>query len=316
MRAQSCLLLIAAGVGAPALPGQQLTPLGPASRITARYELYAPDEATLARAMLDVDYAAQAFLRYFGEEAPKIAIVVVGAAADLQRADFTALRARYLRVLPWVVESAAPGGEAAPFRRLGLEGARPLSHEAGHVFLMAWVDTQLGRRPGAGAAMPGSARTGTLTYGDPSLPDWLDEAVATLCEFPELQSQRRQVMRARLAERIPLPELLTMEHPVFADMRDLLQQARTEAAAEGEPSRVLRMPGGGAQNPRAAIFYSATLTLSEFLAEREGPTVIGRLVREVLAGKSGADALRAVVRSVPSDPAELERAWVTWLGGP
>lgn len=316
MRALSCLLLIAVGVGAPALAGQQLTPPGPASRITARYELYAPDEATLARAMLDVDYAAQAFLRYFGEEPPQIAVVVVSAAADLQRADFTALRARHLRVLPWVVESAAPGGEAAPVRRLGLEGARPLSHEAGHVFLIAWVDVQLGRRPGAGGVAQGSARTEPLTYGDPSLPDWLDEAIATLCEFPELQSQRRQVMRARLAERIPLPELFTMEHPVFADMRGLIEQARTEAAAGGQPGRVLRMQGPGAQNPRAAIFYGATLTLSEFLAEREGPTVIGRLVREVLAGKSVADALRAVVRSVPSDPAELERAWVAWLGGP
>jgi hypothetical protein len=68
MRALSCLLLIAVGVGAPALAGQQVTPPGPASRITARYELYAPDEATLARAILDVDYAAQAFLRYFGAE--------------------------------------------------------------------------------------------------------------------------------------------------------------------------------------------------------------------------------------------------------
>jgi hypothetical protein len=307
--------LIAVWVGATALAGQQLTPPGPASRVTERYELYAPDEATLARATEDLDYAAHAFLRYFGEAPPQIAVVVVGAPADLQRADFAALRARQLRVLPWVVEPAAPGGEALPVQRLGLEGARPLSHEAGHVFLMAWADAKLGRRPAAGGAARDSARTGPLNYGDPSLPDWLDEAVATLCEFPVLQSQRRQLMRARLAERIPLPELFTMEHPVLAEMRGLVEQARTEAAAGGQPSRMMRIQLPAAQSPRAVIFYGETLTLSEFLVEREGPTVIGRVVRDVLAGKSAADALRAVVRSVPSDPAELERAWVAWLGG-
>jgi len=378
---------------------------------TAQYELYAPSEKELNLAREEVDYAAEQFRLYFGEDPPRIAVVVFGSPEAIQGFDFEPLRKKGLALLPWVSseyiqkgganiaalkdlgvvlrqggpaegvnvlallptglpagvdlrvgdsvvalngkvpgslqeleenykrilagspvelrirrgagevnlsfvkpEAKGPkvqvqqprdssGTSAAPLRR---SEARPLSHEAGHVFFVAYVNAKLG---------PTSPARGERAahYGHELIPDWFDEAVATLCEFPALQQSRRETMRKMLEKRIPLGELFVMEHPVASSLRDLVRQSREQQAPAGTKVQVVTGGENLLSDPeRAIVFYAESLTLAQFLAEKEGAGFIQQIAAALMKGKPMAEALRGA-KFVPSDLGELEKTWVEWV---
>jgi hypothetical protein len=188
--------------------------------------------------------------------------------------------------------------------------ARPLSHEAGHVF-MAYVDAKLGRRFSHGEnLLPLGSE-----YGHPLLPDWFDEAVATLSEFPALQQSRRTHMQQNLEKRIPFSELFVMRHPWGGVENEIKKRLREEAQTTGKRTPgVVKMTGVEAAEAleRVIVFYSECLTLAQFLVEREGPEFIGRMVAGMMNGKSMDEILRQA-KSAPASPSELEKAWLEWI---
>lgn len=186
--------------------------------------------------------------------------------------------------------------ETSSARRFGAVStqARPLSHEAGHFFLVAY------------AATHGSTfeRDTTRTYsGVPALPDWIDEGFATFCEVPRVVRTRDALLADQATEFEPLDSLLTMVHPIIAS--GVLDQGTGSAgpvrmAVSGQVAESLR---------RSTMFYAQSSSLVRFLAGRYGPRVFGRLVDRVLDGATTTDALEAE----GIDPIILETEWRAWI---
>jgi len=194
------------------------------------------------------------------------------------------------------------GGSGEGQRR---RDARPLSHEAGHIFFSAYVDRKLGRKSPAE-----SKQTGGDQYGHPQIPDWLDEAVATLCEFPALQKARLLYLHGALDAHIPLGEFFTMEHPVLKSQEELVRQAREQMLAEGRTSTMITISGGPEiAGEQARMFYAEALSLAQFLADREGPAFLAQVADALMHGKKMKDVL-AGAKSIPTKISDLEKAWL------
>jgi len=225
--------------------------------------------------------------------------------------DWFPLRRRGLISLPWLVEL----GDDPSRGRGGLEGTRALSHEACHLFLIAHTGRTLGRTASRPTGAPRS-------YGDPALPDWFDEGVATLCEFPALRAQRRQQL-GRVSDRtIPFADFFRMEHPLYAQVQALLAAQRAAAGTDttskprGTTVQRLTIPLGGIPGldaERGAVFYAQAHSVIEFLAERNGLEFVGLLGEALARGQSVDQVLARQVRSVPRDVSALEREWKAWL---
>lgn len=204
-------------------------------------------------------------------------------------ADVTVRRGGLEVVVPVEVE-AAPS-----VRRVGTATAqsRPLSHEAGHFFLVAYVAEQ-------GSAF---VRDTTRTYsGAPALPDWIDEGFATFCEIPRVVRNRDAVLARHLGELIPFDTFLTMDHPIVAS--GLLDQGTGSSgpirmAASGRAMEALE---------NSTLFYAQSSSLTRYLAGRYGPRVFGRLVNHVLQGAT----TRAALEAEGIDPDALEDEWRAW----
>ena len=82
--------------------------------------------------------------------------------------------------VPFAGARSSPPGAGQQGAAIRATSARPLSHEAGHLFLLAH----------ARAVLPDAPATPQAEYGSAALPDWIDEAFATLCEMPPLVRSR------------------------------------------------------------------------------------------------------------------------------
>jgi hypothetical protein len=259
-------------------------------RITVRdgYEVHAPGGADLTRTIEEVDYALARFERFFGD-APYIAVTLFEGPSDMMAFDLGPLHARGVPHLPWFL-----GGREPP----SLEGARALSHEACHTMFLHRIRRTTGWTPPAAPPGPEEVR-----YGASTVPDWMDEAAALLCEFPALQERRR----AQLAERTPLPldSLFAMEHPSLPTLRQMLAQAQSESGAA-----VGRHTTTPSTDP--LLFYAQSHSVATFVVEVADPRVMARLADALAAGGTMEQAL-AAEPALPSSVTDLEAAWRRWL---
>lgn len=148
-----------------------------------------------------------------------------------------------------------------------------------------------------------------VEYRSAALPDWIDEAFATLCEMPPLVRSRDAEMAQHIGAPIPLDRFLTMTHPVMAS--GLLDGLAADTS-RGTGMRVLRVSSeggseGGSGVGEAGLFYAQASSFSRFLAATRGHRLFGRVVDRVLAGASAAEALAS--EGVSGDVAEWQ-AWV------
>lgn len=185
----------------------QAAPLPPLSVRTAQYEIYASDSATLGSARNDLEYAIGEFRKLFGTAPGPIAVVYLdGGSIALNTTSFAQ---RGFRTLPMTnVKTREPSQSGRFFDGASPDGGRVLGHEACHIFLIDYVDR-------AKSGVRGPSPTG-VSYGHPDIPDWFDEAVATLCEGQSTEASRRAQVAQRLNDRIPLARLLAMDHPLAA----------------------------------------------------------------------------------------------------
>ena len=180
----------------------------------------------------------------------------------------------------------------------------PLAHEACHLYVAALAERA--------SAEFGASRVGD-NYGHPHLPDWMDEAAATLCETPQGRLQRRNHFRANLKKRIPLRDFVRMHHPSRSNVHvaeNALTQRYDVRIANDQNTRRKALEN------RTILFYSQALSLGEFIRERGGPKVLQLLVRSLASGRTLEHALAESRQSAPDFPVtidELESEWIRWV---
>jgi len=189
-----------------------------------------------------------------------------------------------------VEASARPSNGTAQARQ------RPLSHEAGHLFLVAYSR-------GKGTRPEGEDR---VFSGVPALPDWMDEGFATWCEIPSVVRVRDALLGRQRDALIPTDSLLAMDHPLVAS--GLLDGLSTDDRTPGSPIRVAAAGRAATTLRLSGLFYAQSSSLTRYLAAAHGPRVFGRLVDRVLGGASTTEALA----DEGVDPATLDADWRTW----
>lgn len=145
------------------------------------------------------------------------------------------------------------------------------------------------------------------TFGHPLVPDWLDEAIPALCDDPE---ESQQLARWLLADApgdvIPLKDLLTMRHPLSAEVAEFLVERRGTNPAEPQV-----LPPVSGLSPHAKQYSKQVYLLSRYLFDQEGPAFFGEAVARALEGASIEETLTSA-KSVPRDIKELERAYLQY----
>ena len=294
-------VLFASRATASGAPPDIPAALDSSSKLTSReFELYGPTDEEVRKANDEIRVAISQFVLYMGEQPRKMAFVLVHSPAEAAQLDARPFTRRNLPVAPWLLP-ATPSGMGATATPAGSAAAAyPLGHDAGHRFLVAYVEHAMavaaeagGSTSAAPAAVGISAPLGShATLA--SLPDWIEEAVAALCERPTAQKGRIDFMRAHLDARIPFAELLAMARPGAGAARG------GKAAAGGMD--------------RATIFCDESLSLARFIAHREEERFFGTLIEGVLRGRTASDVLNTS-QNLMSRPEALEKQWLEWMQG-
>jgi hypothetical protein len=285
------------GTGAASTPTTEHTRDAPAPGAAAEpvmvlqhehYEIHAPAGTDVEGIRRDLDFAVARWERYFGPPPSRLAVVMFPSPAEVPSYDFAPLRSRGLATLPWAENLSDLGGH------------RSLPHEACHFLFRAYaqIHSTGEQRPTTGPR--------TQTYGVRDVADWFDEAVAVLCEYPELQARRLQLLAEHWDDRIPLEELLSMEHPLMDLARTAVAPA--PAGAMSLTARTLSADQHAALARRAAMFYSQSYSFGRFLAERYGESHLRGVANRLVAAADPEHRL-----FTRAELSRLEQEWERWV---
>jgi hypothetical protein len=163
----------------------------------------------------------------------------------------------------------------------------PISHEAGHIFFLAFVDTKLGEYC---VLDPAIQNTPLLRYGHPLMPDWLDEAMAIFCETDEMIAARIKGLQNNPQDIVDLELFCHLVHPTLRTERENLFFTKREFAR----------------------FYSQSIAFAKYLFDKEGPNFINALILD-LAAAGKFEEILAKAQTIPHNFAELNQDFVKWL---
>lgn len=161
----------------------------------------------------------------------------------------------------------------------------PISHEAGHLFLIAYTDfvsAESQRNEITTALFDSSAKF----YGHPLIPDWLDEAAAIACETVADQRSRIAGAKAHPDKLTPLAEFVVQPHPGLGALKS------------GDNS----------------FYYSQSIAFATYLREKAGTECIRTIIQGAIAGQDFASVLPRA-QMLPADFGELEADFRQWLAG-
>lgn len=286
---------VAGAKGPPDIPAV----LDSVPRVTKReFELYGPTEEDVRKANDELRVAVSQFVDFLGENPRRMAFVLVRSAAEAGRIDTKPFTRRNLPVFFWVLP--APGAASAQGAPGDGAASYPLGHAAGHRFLVEYVVHALAQAgasapPAADAPAPADSSHASIA----SLPDWLEEAVAALCERPVLQKSRIDFIRAHIDSRIPFAELLAMSRP---------------ASGRAGGAKGAKQGAGAAGVDRSILFCDESLSLARFIAHREEDRFVGTVIEGVLRGRTATDVLNTS-QNLLSRPEALEKQWLEWMQG-
>lgn len=272
------------------------------------YEVTSSKRALLPSVQSALDAAAADFRAYVGGDPPTISVV----ALELKRRQHPDT-AR--------VSAIKSSGAIPVFVRLAEEGrgmsvGTTLSEDMVSVspVVRGWMNALAGV-PASGA--PAQATTSTR------VPKWLEVAVPTLIDGwsdADLTSAQIGLHPDRL---IPLRSIFSGDRPPEEAAR---QGRRDEDQISGDFDRRGRGSRGdragyqsARRNPKdlpalsgAALWDAEAVSITNYLASREGRPFIGSTTRALMAGSS-MDAVLAGAQMVPRDVDTLDRAWRDWL---
>jgi hypothetical protein len=247
-----------------------------------RFEVYGPNTEAVYDGYEQLNRAYRAFERYFGADAPRLAVVL---SDDSSRAfdpqTIKGFRDRGYHILRYV----RPRNYRSPTRYggLGYGGVVwPVAPTAARKMLARYSDAEVndnGERSDAAVLE--------------SLPVWYRAAIIHLVGEAGSPGNDLEYVREKRSQLLPLQHLLTLVRPASQD--SMLDPSRRNDADE-----------------LTRIIAAQSSTFARYIAEREGMPVIGRIGRDYLRRR----ALSAIIgdfRSAPRTVPELERRWRVWV---
>jgi hypothetical protein len=225
-----------------------------------------------------------------------------------------------------VVLSAAPEGAPAQSQA---DQPRDTSGDTAGVHVIAWIlrrDEDLGGQSFSDLSHEIAHMYFLDVMGNPGglhqEHAWLHEAVACYHEGEPFLANRREWMRTHVGDRIPLDRLFEMQNPVKLNPLVEMTTQLHEQLAKGEitvtelnqkisayaASHTDDLVKAGALN---MTYYSESLSIFEFLLEREGTAFIRTMAKRLRDG----DRMDAIIRESNQfqgiEP--LEEAWLRWV---
>ena len=198
------------------------------------------------------------------------------------------------RVMAWTV---AEGEE------LGGQGFSDLAHEIAHLYFLDLMGNPQG------------------LHQDHA---WLHEAVACWHESPRFLAGREAWIRERLVERTPLAQLFEMRNPVkeqpLVDLTVKLhgRLARGEIDVVELNREISAWASGHSQQlmdagVRNMTWYAQSLSVFEFLLEREGRACVRQLAAQLREGARMGELLARQPHGF-GNLRSFEEQWVHWVG--
>ncbi|HJQ18800.1 MAG TPA: hypothetical protein VJ867_00535 [Gemmatimonadaceae bacterium] len=253
-----------------------------------RFEVYGRNAEAVYDGYEQLNRAYRAFERHFGVVPPKLAFVLTNdTTKPVQPATIKSFADRGFRLVRYV----RPRSYKNPTRygALGYGGVIwPVAPTAARIMLAEY----------AVHASGGAPWNEHSTHADDAaalerLPMWLRAAVIHLLGEAGTASTDLDDVRDHLGSVMPLRDLVTLVRPASAD--SLLDPTR-----RGEADETTRLAAAQAA------------TFGEFMIEREGYTVLAKLARGYLDGRSFNEML-AELEHTPHDIKELEARWRVWV---
>lgn len=247
-----------------------------------RFEVYGPSSEAVYDGYEQLNRAYRAFEKHFEVQPLKLAFLLARdtAAMVLDSAVTKTFRDRGLYVVRYVRPRSMRNRRYAGIDYGGLTW--PIAPTAARLMLVRFADRQL----------PSNTSRDDETVLE-RFPFWYRAAALNLIGLAALPIADIEFLRDHRAQWMPLRDLLVMVRPAAADTAfDPLRRQDVD-----ELTRVV---------------VAQSTAFGRFLAEREGPAVIGRLGRGYLAGRSLTE-MTAEFRSAPRTVAELESRFRGWI---
>lgn len=243
-----------------------------------RYEVYGPSSEAVYDGYEQLNRAVRSFERHFGTRAPRLAVVLFRDTVQQLPPDATrAMRDRGFSVVSYARPRSA---RRRSYRMLDYGGVSwPIAPVAAREMLRVYAEGRVSGARGAEVL--------------DRLPVWYRAAVIHLVGDAGTIANDLEFVRETRAAWQPFKTLLTLAIPASGD--SLLDPARRNEASE-----YLRMVA------------AQSSTFGRYLAEREGPAVIGRIGAGYLAGKSLAEMI-AAFNTAPRNLDDLESRWKGWV---
>jgi hypothetical protein len=155
-----------------------------------------------------------------------------------------------------------------------------IRHEACHKWLISYANSI--------GVQHKSNNIGIPVYGHGALPDWLDEAVAIMCENPELKSTRLE-----LTEFMPfeMERFLTMEHPVYEQIKSVLNAKKSSQATQ---TKVLQL---ASNDVRKIDYYRQSALFKSYLFSTLDSQVLRSIIQAIAQGTSATAYLQTALNT-------------------
>ena len=249
---------------------------------TPEYEIYGPSAVSVGTAERQVDRAYREFVKHFGVQAPPMAIVIADSEFAISPSEVGSFAKRRIHTFVYV----------RPHNLRDIEGVAPDTPEdeiwpvAGRVareLFAAYVEQRRQVPPEV------ESHSHAADHHLDPFPSWYVDAVVAVLGDPGTPDRVMDYLRDHLADAVPVAALLDM-HPPNPGLPDTIATSRE----------------------RRALIAAEGVALTLFLAERDGPRVVGRLADTFLAGGTARDVV-SQSRHVPQNDRDFERVWRLWV---
>lgn len=244
-----------------------------------RFEVYGPNSEAVYDGYEQMNRAVRAFERHFGARAPKLAFVLFrDTVKSLDGESLRPIRERGFTVVSYLRPRGARGRRS--YRVIDYGGVSwPIAPTAAREMLRLYAEGRAG-----------TTRSGAVMD---RFPVWYRAAVIHLVGDAGTIANDLEFVRETRSHWQPFRTLLTLVVPASGD--SLLDPVRRNDASEH-----LRMVA------------AQSSTFGRYLAEREGPAVIGRIGNGYLSGRSLQEMI-AEFHTAPKNLEDLESRWKGWV---
>lgn len=152
-----------------------------------------------------------------------------------------------------------------------------ISHELCHLWLISSVEEK--------GLLQQKDPMGIPAYGHANVNDWIDESVATQCEFGEIAASRT----SEVFNLVPLKEFLNQENPVFSAMKHQILAALK--SSQGQQVVISQEVDDSA----SIVFYQQSTWFRHYLRYRLGDNIYRDLVQKIVQQQ---DVLRYLLKAL------------------